>query len=71
MEKVAQHGAQIFQPEWSATMPPVNRRWVTRRKPAASIMRAKAAGLREAADRLDEIAVGLGIAGDDARRGAG
>ena len=36
-------------------------RWVTRLKPASSIIRAKAAG-REAADRFDEIAVGLGVA---------
>ena len=54
-----------------ATMPPVNRRWVTRRKPAAAIMRANGAGLREAADRFDEIAVGLGIAGRPAGRARG
>src|SRR6185312_3980382 len=34
-----------FQPECSATTPPVICRKLTRRKPAASIMRAKAGGL--------------------------
>ena len=33
------------------------------RKPAARIMSAKACGLREAADRFDQIAIGLGVAG--------
>ncbi len=36
---------EIFQPEWIATMPPESGRWLTRAKPAASIMPAKRPGV--------------------------
>ncbi len=54
------------QPECSATMPPVMRWNETRRKPAARIISANAVRPRKAADRFDQVAIGLGVLGDGA-----
>ena len=54
------------QPECNATMPPESVCQLTRPKPAPRIMSANARGLREFADGLDEISIGLGVARDGA-----
>ena len=56
-------GDHNFQPECSATTPPVICRNETRRKPAASIIRAKACGLGNLRIELDEVLIGLAVAG--------
>ena len=53
-----------FQPECSATTPPVMGVNETRRKPAASIIAAKRLRLGKLADRFDQILIGLAVAGD-------
>ena len=57
-------GDHNFQPECSATTPAVMDLNETRRKPAASIILAKAGGLGNLRIELDQILVGLAVAGD-------
>ena len=52
------------QPECSATTPPVIGVKSARRKPAASIIARKHFRLGKLADRLDQILIGLAVAGD-------
>ena len=60
-----QHGpAQSRQAECSAAMPPVRLRNFTCSSPAASIKLANRRLRRKAADALDEIGVGIAVAGD-------
>ena len=61
-EITAARRAHSRQPECNATTPPVRTRWLTRRNPAAAIIVGKGLRPRKAADRFDEVAVGVAIA---------
>ena len=67
-DQMGNAGDHNRQPECSATMPPVSGWNETRPNPAVRIMPAKLSGPRKLADRFDQIAVGLGIAGDQRGR---
>ena len=62
MAEGREHRAQSFQAEWIATTPPVSRVAVTRRKPASRDHVGEPSALGKAADRFDEVAVGLAVA---------